>query len=66
MLRNVTKTASHWIELRLVGDTAKRSPRDAIGAIAYVTTGKLRQRQDVISGAKKLPKVVAWKSVLRS
>jgi hypothetical protein len=39
------------VELRLVGDVAKKSPRDAIGAIAYVTTGKLRQREDVISGA---------------
>ena len=30
---------------------AKKSPRDAIGSIAYLTTGKLRQRLDVISGA---------------
>jgi hypothetical protein len=51
VLRNVTKDPSHWLELRLVGDVAKHSPRDAIGAIAFVTTGKLRQRQDVISGA---------------
>ena len=29
---------------------AKKSPRDAIGATAYVTTGKIRQRRDVISG----------------
>jgi hypothetical protein len=51
VLRNVTKPAGHWIELRLVGDPSKKSPRDAIGAIAYVTTGKLRQRADVVSGA---------------
>jgi hypothetical protein len=51
VLKNVSKPASHWIELRLVGDPAKKSPKDAIGAIAYVTTGQLRQRQDVISGA---------------
>ena len=51
VLRNVTRPAGHWIALRLVGDPAKKSPRDAIGAIAYVTTGKLRQRGDVISGA---------------
>jgi len=50
VLKNVTKPANHWIGLRLVGDVAKKSPRDAIGAIAYATTGKLRQRQDVISG----------------
>lgn len=50
VLRNVTKPANHWIGLRLIGDVAKKSPRDAIGAIAYVTTGKIRQRADVISG----------------
>lgn len=51
LLRNVTENPGHWLELRLVGDVSKKSPRDAIGAIVYVTTGKLRQRQDVISGA---------------
>ncbi|MFL6213391.1 MAG: CRTAC1 family protein [Blastocatellia bacterium] len=51
VLRNVTKTAAHWITLKLVGDPAKKSPKDATGAIVYVTTGKLRQRQDVVSGA---------------
>ena len=51
VLKNVTQSASHWIALRLVGDTSKKSPKDAIGAIAYVTTGEIRQRQDVISGA---------------
>ncbi len=50
VLRNVTKGAGHWLELRLVGDVARKSPKDAIGAIAYVTAGKLRQRADVISG----------------
>lgn len=55
VLRNVTSPASHWIELRLVGDPSKRSPRDATGAIAYVTTGKLRQRADVVSGASYAP-----------
>ena len=34
----------------MVGDVSKQSPRDAIGAIVYVTSGKIRQRQDVISG----------------
>ena len=50
VLRNVSKATGHWVELRLVGEPAKKSPRDAIGATAYVTTGKLRQRQDVVSG----------------
>ena len=51
VLRNVVATAGHWLGLKLVGDVAKKSPRDAIGSIAYVTIGNVRQRQDVISGA---------------
>jgi hypothetical protein len=51
VLRNVTRQAGHWLSLRLIGDVSKKSPKDAVGAIAYVTTGKLRQRQDVVSGA---------------
>jgi hypothetical protein len=49
-LKNVTTSSGHWLALRLAGDTSKKSPRDAIGAIVYVTTGKIRQRQDVVSG----------------
>lgn len=51
ILRNVVTPAGHWLNLRLVGDTAKKTPRDAIGSIAYLTTGKIRQRLDVVSGA---------------
>ncbi len=51
ILRNVSTPVGHWLGLNLVGDVARKSPRGAIGAIAYLTTGKLRQRQDVISGA---------------
>jgi hypothetical protein len=50
VLRNVATPTGHWLALKLVGDVGKKSPRDAIGAIAYLTTGKVRQRQDVISG----------------
>jgi len=50
VMRSVATPTGHWLALRLVGDVSKKSPRDAIGAIAYVTTGKIRQRQDVISG----------------
>jgi enediyne biosynthesis protein E4 len=50
VLRNVTTTTAHWLDIRLIG-TAKKNPRDAIGSTVYLTTGKLRQRQDVISGA---------------
>jgi hypothetical protein len=51
LLRNVAAMSGHWLGLRLVGDVAKKSPHDAIGATAYVTTGSVRQRQDVVSGA---------------
>lgn len=51
ILRNVASPAGHWLNVRLVGDTVKKTPRDAIGSIAYLTTGRIRQRLDVISGA---------------
>lgn len=51
VLRNAARPAGHWLSLRLIGDVAKKSPRDALGAIAYLTVGTMRQRQDVISGA---------------
>jgi hypothetical protein len=50
VLRNVSEPKSHWLELRLVGDVAKRSPRDATGATVHLTLGKLRLRADVTSG----------------
>lgn len=50
LLRNVATPVGHWLAFHLVGDVSKKSPRDAIGASVYVTTGKVRQRQDVISG----------------
>jgi len=46
LLRNVV-TAGHWLGVRLVG----KGLREAIGSVVYLTTGKVRQRQDVISGA---------------
>ncbi|HEV2882468.1 MAG TPA: CRTAC1 family protein [Pyrinomonadaceae bacterium] len=51
LLRNVSETKNHWLIIRLSGDTAKKSPRDATGAIVYATTGALRQRLDLVSGA---------------
>src|SRR2546423_2880483 len=50
VLRNVSDAKNHWLRLRLVGDPARKSPRDATGATVYVTTGKMRQRADVVSG----------------
>ncbi len=50
VLRNVTKNAGHWLELKLTGDTSKKSPRDATGAVVYLTVGNLRERADLVSG----------------
>jgi hypothetical protein len=51
LLRNVAAATGHWLGLRLVGDVTKKSPRDAMGSVAYLTTGNTRQRRDVLSGA---------------
>src|SRR6267143_2091723 len=48
LLRNVVKNSNHWITLKLLG--GPKSPRDAIGATAFVTAGGARQRGDVFSG----------------
>jgi hypothetical protein len=50
VLRNVSATKNHWLRLKLVGDPSKKSPRDATGAVVYVTASKLRQRGEVVSG----------------
>jgi enediyne biosynthesis protein E4 len=51
LLRNVATGTGHWLSLRLLGDAAKKTPRDAIGSVAYLTIGTTRQRREVISGA---------------
>jgi len=48
LMHNVVKNDNHWITLRLIG--GPKSPRDAIGAKVFVTTGAIRQRADVFSG----------------
>jgi hypothetical protein len=48
LLRNMVKNRNHWICFRLVGGA--KSPRDAIGAKVFVTTGGFRQRADIFSG----------------
>jgi hypothetical protein len=48
LLRNVSENKNHWIGLKLVG--GPKSPRDAVGATAYLTANGLRQRADVLSG----------------
>jgi hypothetical protein len=51
ILRNVADSKNHWLALKLIGDTTKKSTKDAVGSKVFVTTGKLRQRFDVVSGA---------------
>ena len=48
LLRNVVNNGNHWITIKLVGGS--KSPRDAIGAKAFLTVGSVRQRADVFSG----------------
>ncbi len=49
LLRNVVKNANHWVGLHLIG--GPKGPRDAIGAKVFLTTGGVRQRGDIFSGA---------------
>ncbi len=48
LLRNVNADIHHWVGLKLVGGA--KSPRDAVGATVYLTSGGIRQREDVVSG----------------
>jgi hypothetical protein len=52
LLRNVNPDHHHWVDLKLIG--GPKSPRDAVGATVYVTTGGIRQRGDVLSGGSYL------------
>lgn len=42
--------AGHWVALKLIGDPARKTPRDAIGAVVFCTSGRARQRAEVASG----------------
>ena len=42
--------SAHWIAVRLIGNDALNSPRDAIGAVVFCHAGGLRQRGEVASG----------------
>jgi hypothetical protein len=48
LLQNVNADKNHWLGLQLIG--GPKSPRDAVGATVYLTTGGMRQRADVMSG----------------
>ena len=47
LLRNVNPDHHHWVELSLTG--GPKSPRDATGAVVFLTANGMRQRQDVLS-----------------
>ena len=51
LAKNVAVVKNNWLALKLVGDTSKKTPKDAIGSTVFVTVGKLRQRFDLTSGA---------------
>jgi len=51
LLRNVSEAKNNWLKIKLVGDASKKTPKDAVGSTVFVTTGKLRQRFDLTSGA---------------
>ena len=52
LLRNINQDHHHWVELLLGG--GPKSPRDAVGATVYLTTGQMKQRADVLSGGSYL------------
>jgi hypothetical protein len=42
--------AGHWLTIRLIGDPARGTPRDAVGSVVFVTAGGMRRRGEVFSG----------------
>jgi hypothetical protein len=48
LMRNVSDDHNHWIALKLTG--SGKTPKDAVGTTVYLTTGGMRQREDVLSG----------------
>jgi enediyne biosynthesis protein E4 len=51
LMKNVEPSKNNWLALKLIGDAAKKTPRDAVGSTVFATAGKLRQRFDLTSGA---------------
>src|SRR5438876_12429089 len=43
-------TWGHWLTLRLIGDPAKRTPRDGVGSTVFRSAGGFRRRAEVASG----------------
>jgi ASPIC and UnbV./FG-GAP repeat. len=51
LLKNVSADKNNWLSIKLIGDVTAKTSKDAIGSKVFVTTGNLRQRFDLISGA---------------
>ncbi len=51
VFRMVLQRIRNCLGLRSVANVTKKSPRDTMGSIAFVTAAGVRQRQDVVSGA---------------
>ena len=51
LMKNISASTNHWLALKLVGDPAKKTPKDGVGSKVFVTTGTMRQRYDLTSGA---------------
>ncbi len=51
LMKNISAGTNHWLALKLVGDPAKKTPKDAVGSKVFVTAGNLKQRFDLTSGA---------------
>jgi hypothetical protein len=48
LLRNDQRSGHHWLRVKLVGDPAAGSNRDAIGAVVELTAGGVTQRRQVM------------------
>jgi hypothetical protein len=46
--------AGHWLAVRLVGDPARKTPRDAIGSVVFCQAGGIRRRGEVASGRSQI------------
>jgi hypothetical protein len=51
VLRNAAQSKNRWLGVKLAGDPKQKTPKDALGATVWVTTGKTTQRADLFSGA---------------
>jgi hypothetical protein len=51
LLRNDgANQAGNWLQLRLIGDPARKTPKDAVGTVVFCTAGGRRLRGEVASG----------------